>query len=79
MLPSLARQIEPRIRLAAAMLGRDEGQPVTESVQFNELSMSPAEFETLVAEMRGRGNATSLSPTTTLASQPSTVPAAKAL
>jgi outer membrane protein assembly factor BamB len=76
-LPGLARQLEPRIRLAAAMLGRDEGQPVTESVQFNELSMSPAEFETLVAEMRGRGNVTSLSPAATPADQPSTVPVAK--
>ena len=60
-LPSLKSQVEPRIRLAAAMLGRDEGEPVTATVQFNELSMSAAEFEALVAEMKARGNVATLS------------------
>jgi outer membrane protein assembly factor BamB len=74
MLPSLKGQVEPRIRLAAAMLGRDEGQPVTQSVQFGDLSMSPAEFEALVVEMRGRGNAATLS---VVELAPAPVPAAK--
>lgn len=77
LLPGLKAQIEPRIRLAAAMLGRDEGQPVTASVQFNELSMSPAEFEGLVTEMRGRGNVATLSPAGSSAMKQLTVPAAK--
>ena len=42
----------PRIRLAAAMLGRDAEMAVTRPVQFGEVSMSPAEFEALVTEMR---------------------------
>jgi outer membrane protein assembly factor BamB len=76
-LPGLANHIEPRIRLAAAMLGRDEGQPATASVQFGELSMPAAEFEALVAEMRGRGNVATLSPTNPAAQQHPLVPAAK--
>ncbi len=76
-LPGLASHIEPRIRLAAAMLGRDEGQPVTASVQFGDMSMSAAEFEALVAEMRGRGNVATLSPAASSASGLSAVPAAK--
>jgi outer membrane protein assembly factor BamB len=61
--PSLLIEIAPRIRLAAAMLGRDEpaaGGPVTRPVQFGEVNLTAAEFEALVAEMRTRGQATSL-------------------
>jgi outer membrane protein assembly factor BamB len=76
-MPGLSGHIQPRIRLAAAMLGRDEGQPVTASVQFGELNMAPAEFEALVAEMRGRGNAAALLPATSSATQNPTVPAEK--
>jgi outer membrane protein assembly factor BamB len=47
----------PRLRLAAAMLGRDAGQPATTSVQFGQASLSASEFESLVAEMRSRGQA----------------------
>ncbi|MCI0357220.1 MAG: PQQ-like beta-propeller repeat protein [Planctomycetaceae bacterium] len=75
--PGLKSQIEPRIRLAAAMLGRDEGQPVSTSVQFNELSMSPAEFEALVAEMRGRGNVATLPSAASSPNARPQVPAAK--
>ncbi|HMC10689.1 MAG TPA: PQQ-binding-like beta-propeller repeat protein, partial [Pirellulaceae bacterium] len=49
-------EVMPRIRLAAAMQGRDAGSPVTQSVQFGDVSMSPAKFETLIAEMRSRGS-----------------------
>ena len=76
MIPSLRGPIEPRIRLAAAMLGRDEGSPVMQPVQFNEISMSPAEFEALVTEMRGRGNAGSLA-ASAVAPAPPALPAAK--
>ena len=50
----LASALSPRVRLAAAMLGRDAESPVAEPVQFGELSLSPADFEAIVAEMRER-------------------------
>jgi len=46
------RQIEPRMRLAAAMLGTDVGEPPTGPVEFGETRLSAEEFEDLVAEMR---------------------------
>jgi outer membrane protein assembly factor BamB len=49
-------EIGPRMRLAAAMLGRDAGAPVTKSVTFGEVTMPAAEFESLIAEMKGRGS-----------------------
>lgn len=53
--PSLSRELSPRSRLAAAMTGSDYGSPVAETVSFNDLRMSAAEFEALVAEMKARG------------------------
>ena len=47
-------QVQPRLRLAAAMLGRDEGQPVTEPVVLADATLPAAEFERLVAEMLKR-------------------------
>ncbi|MGE5192556.1 MAG: PQQ-binding-like beta-propeller repeat protein [Deltaproteobacteria bacterium] len=41
-----------RLRLAAAMLGRDEGAPVTEPVVFNDARLTAEAFERLVAEMK---------------------------
>ena len=76
-LPGQTAHLEPRIRLAAAMLGRDEGKPVNESVQFNELSMSPSEFEALVAEMRGRGNVATLMPSASSSAASVAVPVAR--
>jgi len=55
-LPSLSSDIAPRIRLAAAMLGRDVGQPITAPVTFGEMRLEPAQFEALVTEMKTRGN-----------------------
>lgn len=55
--PALAGELAPRIRLAAAMLGEDAESPVTSAVTFNEVSLSPTEFESLIAEMRGRATA----------------------
>ena len=43
--------IDARVRLAGAMLGRDLGQPVKESVVLGELKLIAAEFEKLVTEM----------------------------
>ncbi|MEX2173461.1 MAG: PQQ-binding-like beta-propeller repeat protein, partial [Pirellulaceae bacterium] len=76
-MPSLAAQVEPRIRLAAAMLGRTEGAPILTPVQFNDLTMSAAEFESLVLEMRARGNTATLSPSAAAGASPPAVPAAK--
>ncbi|HJT30466.1 MAG TPA: PQQ-binding-like beta-propeller repeat protein, partial [Pirellulales bacterium] len=46
-----------RVRLAAAMLGRDLGSPPEESLEFDGQQLSPAEFEQLAAEMRSRAPA----------------------
>lgn len=50
----LRRGLQSRMRLAAAMLGREVGEPVSGSVQFGETRMTAEEFETLVAEMIAR-------------------------
>lgn len=60
--PLLSGELSPRIRLAAAMLGRDAGSPATAVVQFNNLKLDAAQFEALVAEMRGRGTSAVVSP-----------------
>jgi outer membrane protein assembly factor BamB len=75
-LPSLGSQVEPRIRLAAAMLGRDEGLPIQQPVRFNELTMTAAEFESLIAEMKARGNTATL-PSAGSMDAPVAVPTAK--
>ena len=55
--PETGVEVGPRIRLAAAMLGREAGRQPTSAVAFGQVSISPAEFEALVAEMRKRGKA----------------------
>lgn len=45
-------QLAARMRLAGAMLGRDIGPPVTESILFQNERFLGSEFEQLVAEMR---------------------------
>jgi len=55
---SLIRELAPRARLAAAMMGTDHGSVITEPVSFGELNMAPGQFEALVAEMRARGTGT---------------------
>jgi outer membrane protein assembly factor BamB len=52
--------VQPRMRLAAAMLGRDEGQPVTVSVSLNGLQLKPDQFEALIEEMLARGDGTEM-------------------
>ncbi|HEX3998234.1 MAG TPA: PQQ-binding-like beta-propeller repeat protein [Pirellulales bacterium] len=49
---SIAARVAPHDRLAAAMLGEDVGAPATAPVQFGEVTMSAADFESLVADMR---------------------------
>lgn len=53
----MRKGLEARLRLAAAMQGRDEGRPATDTVQIGEMLLSAAEFESLVEEMRRRGEA----------------------
>jgi outer membrane protein assembly factor BamB len=43
--------VEPRLRLAAAMLGRLEGEPIREDVEIGGVEWTAAEFEALVEEM----------------------------
>ncbi len=50
-LASLKRELAPRVRLAAAMLGQELGKPITYSVQLGDASMSADEFEKLVKDM----------------------------
>jgi outer membrane protein assembly factor BamB len=51
---SMLADLSARARLAAAMIGRDLGQPVTQPVQLGDITLAAAEFESLVGEMRGR-------------------------
>jgi len=49
--PETRSQLDARLRLASAMLGKSRGEPVTEPVRFGQTELSPTEFEGLVAEM----------------------------
>lgn len=55
-----------RLRLAAAMLGRDQGEPVAEPVALHETQLAAVDFEKLIAEMKQRA---------TSATSPRTLPA----
>jgi outer membrane protein assembly factor BamB len=57
--PALGGELSPRIRLAAAMLGRDAEPPPTQSVRLGEITLTPEQFESLAIEMRGRGPSSS--------------------
>ncbi|HND52167.1 MAG TPA: PQQ-binding-like beta-propeller repeat protein, partial [Pirellulaceae bacterium] len=52
--------IEARLRLVAALLGRDEGKAPGVAVQFGGVQVAPQEFETLVADARRQGGQGSL-------------------
>jgi hypothetical protein len=56
-----AMLVQPRLRLAAAMLGREEGKPVATPVSFNGLELKADEFEALVEEMLARGDSAEMS------------------
>jgi outer membrane protein assembly factor BamB len=53
--PALAREVAPRARLAAAMMGVDYGRAITEPVSIGDTRLAAAEFEALVTEMKSRG------------------------
>lgn len=53
---TLRHDLLARLRLAAAMQGRNEGEPATRPILFHETTISPGEFESLVADMQ-RANA----------------------
>ena len=80
---ALARRVAPHDRLAAAMLGEDAGTPATEPVQFGEATMSAAEFESLVGEMRKthavEGRSFAMAAGASSLAMPPLVPAAPAL
>lgn len=48
---SLKQELLARARLAAALLGRDEGSAVTAAVKIGEFQLTPADFEKLVQEL----------------------------
>jgi len=51
--PPLARsEIEARLRMAAAMQGKDIGDPVTSPVQFGDTQLSSKEYEAMIADLR---------------------------
>ncbi len=49
--PALEHPLSARLRLAAAMVGRDAGEPPTQPVQFGGERLTAAEFERLVQEL----------------------------
>ena len=52
--PPLENELAPRIRLAAAMQGRDALLPATGNVRIGEALLTKEQFEALVTEMRSR-------------------------
>jgi hypothetical protein len=50
--PAMRRELAPRMRLAAAMMGQDYGQPITHEVQFGDFQLAADEFEQLIDEMQ---------------------------
>ncbi|MEQ8790650.1 MAG: PQQ-binding-like beta-propeller repeat protein [Pirellulaceae bacterium] len=69
--------LQARLRLAAAMQGREEGTPATGSVRLGEVLLSVGEFESLVQEMRER-HAADAGATASAAVAPAELPAAGA-
>ncbi len=51
---SLRNDLAARRRLTGAMLGQELGQPITKSIQLNDLQLTAAEFESLITEMLAR-------------------------
>lgn len=49
-----SNEFASRVRLASAMLGTDAGGPVRQAVEFHSETLSAAEFESLLAELRDR-------------------------
>jgi hypothetical protein len=66
--PAQLKSIQPRIRLAAAMLGSDDGSAAEQTIALGDARIPPQEFESLVKEMRERakGSVTASSTAATL-------------
>lgn len=52
--PGLEQELAPKLRLAAAMCGRQLGESEEGAIRFGEATVSGADFHTLVAEMRAK-------------------------
>ena len=73
---ALKTPVAARQRLTAALLGRNEGSPVSAQVDFGETHLSPAEFEAMIADLVQQCSAGSVSLSATNASKSGQVPAA---
>lgn len=62
-----------RLRLASAMLGREFGAPVTEPVEFHGQTLSAADFEKLVIEMKQKPSSSTALRASTSESQSSSL------
>jgi outer membrane protein assembly factor BamB len=62
--PWQRRELAARQRLAGALLGHDVGEPVVESVTFQNETIPGPDFEQLVAEMRGKATGGAIGPST---------------
>jgi outer membrane protein assembly factor BamB len=51
-------ELAPHIRLASAMVGRDWGAPSSAQVRIGGMELAKEQFETLIAQMRGRAAGT---------------------
>jgi outer membrane protein assembly factor BamB/tetratricopeptide (TPR) repeat protein len=70
-----AADVRARLRLAAAMLGRNEQSPLTEEVAIGEVKYTAAEFEAIVADLlRSRTKTAKLETMLTSQSAAGTVP-----
>lgn len=49
---ALKHDLQARVRLSAAMQGKEQGTPVTRSVNFGETSIAAGEFEAIIADMK---------------------------
>lgn len=70
--PDQRPSIAARLRLAAAMLGRDAGEPVKETVALETVKLAPDAFERLVAEMKQQALARGIAPQAVVESSPRT-------
>jgi outer membrane protein assembly factor BamB len=68
--PDQRPSISARLRLAAAMLGRDAGEPVKETVSLETVKVAPDAFERLVAEMKQQAVAKGIAPPAVVESSP---------
>jgi hypothetical protein len=68
--PDQRAGLAARLRLAAAMLGHDSGEPVRTTVSLESVKLAPDAFEKLVAEMKQQAIAKGVAPQTIIDSSP---------